>query len=95
MSRYFRRLTARIRENLKAAYGKNAIGDTVFRKKLNNRYTEKGDRNFISYAERAAEHMKSQTIGKQYKNSIKKVKTQFEKKKKEFEAKRKPKKMMK
>ncbi len=95
MSRYFKRLTARIRENLKAAYGKNAIGDTVFRKNLYNRYTDKGDRNFISYAERAAVHMQSQTIEKQYKNSMKKVKAKFEKKKTEFEAKRNPKKIMK
>lgn len=95
MSRYFKRMTARIRENLKAAYGKNAIGDTVFRKKLHLRYTDKGDRNFISYAERAAEHMKSETIEKQYKNSMKKVKEKFDKKKQEFEAKRKPKKIMK
>ncbi len=94
MSRYFKRLTARIRENLKAAYGKNAIGDTVFRKKLNNRYTDKGDRNFISYAERASEHMKSKTIKKQYKNSMKNVKEKFAKKKKAFEAKREPKKIM-
>jgi RNA-directed DNA polymerase len=95
MSRYFKRMTARIRENLKAAYGKNAIGDTVFRKKLNLRYTDKGERNFITYAERAAEHMKSPTIEKQYKNSMKKVKQKFQKKKSEFEMKRKPKKIMK
>ncbi len=95
MSRYFKRMTSRIRENLKAAYGKNSIGDTVFRKKLHNRYTEKGTRNFITYAERAMEHMQSDTIKKQYKNSIKKVKAKFEKKKKEFEEKRKPAKIMK
>lgn len=89
MSRYFKRMTARIRENLKAAYGNNSMGDTVFRKKLYKRYTNKGQRNFISYAERAMEHMQSDTIKKQYKNSIKKVKKKFEKKKKDFEKKKK------
>lgn len=95
MSRYYKRMTARIRENLKAAYGNNTIGNKIFRKKLYKRYTEKGERNFISYAERAAETMKSNSIKKQYKNSMKKVKTKFEKKKTIFEAKRKPKRIMK
>ncbi|MDD2564960.1 MAG: reverse transcriptase domain-containing protein, partial [Salinivirgaceae bacterium] len=94
MSRYFKRLTARIRENLKAAYGKNAIGDTLFRRKLHNRYTNKGERNFITYAERAARHMNSLTIKKQTKNSMKKVKEKVSKKKHDFEEKRKPTKIM-
>lgn len=95
MSRYFKRMTARIRENLKAAYGNNSIGDKVFRKKLYNRYTEKGERNFISYAERASEHMNSKTISNQYKNSMEKVKSKLDKKKKDFVAKRNPQKTMK
>lgn len=85
ISRYFRRLTSRIRENLKAAYGKNSIGDSVFKKKLYNRYTEKGERNFITYAKRASKYMKSNTIENQYKNSIRKVKLKFTKKKIKFE----------
>jgi hypothetical protein len=88
-------MTSRIRENLKAAYGKNSIGEKVFRKKLLNRYTDKGTRNFITYAQRAMEHMGSDTIKKQYKNSMKKVIARFEKKKKFFEDKRKPTKIMK
>ena len=95
MSRYFKRMTARIRENIKAAYGKNSIGDKIFRKKLYNRYTEKGERNFITYAIRAAKTMKSDTIEKQYKNSINKVKGRLDKKKAVFETKKKPKKLMK
>ncbi|HEX8378113.1 MAG TPA: antiviral reverse transcriptase Drt2 [Pedobacter sp.] len=95
MSRYFKRMTARIRENLKAAYGNKAIGDHVFKKKLHNRYTEKGERNFITYAQRAADYMQSDTIKKQYKNSIKKVKEKFSKKKADLESKRNPKKIMK
>lgn len=91
MSRYNRRLNARIRESLKAAYGSNAIGDKVFKKKLFNRYTEKGERNFITYAKRAKEHMKSETIHKQYKNSILKVKNKLEQKKQKFEDRKKSK----
>jgi hypothetical protein len=88
-------MSARIRENIKAAYGKNSIGDKVFRKKLYNRYTEKGERNFITYAKRAAEKMNSDTIKKQYKNSMDKVKGKFDKKKAVFETKKKSKKIMK
>lgn len=95
MSRYYKRMTGRIRENLKAAYGKNSIGEKVFKKTLFNRYTEKGERNFITYAERAMKHMKSDTIHHQYKNSIKKVKAKYDKKKLKFEENRKPKKLMK
>ena len=94
MSRYYKRMSSRIRENLKAAYGNNSIGDKIFRKKLYNRYSDKGERNFISYAKRAAEYMESDTIKRQYKNNRKKVKTNFEKKKTNFEQKRKPEKLM-
>lgn len=85
MSRYYRRMSARIRENLKAAYGKKGMGDKVFKKKLFNRYTDKGSRNFITYAKRAMEHMNSPTIEKQYKNSMEKVKKRYEEKKKRYE----------
>ncbi|MCW3104461.1 MAG: hypothetical protein JWO09_2901 [Bacteroidetes bacterium] len=88
LSRYYRRMTARIRENLKAAYGQNSIGSKIFRKKLYNRYTEKGERNFISYAERAYEHMESKTIYNQVKNSKKKVNKKLAQKNATFIAKR-------
>jgi RNA-directed DNA polymerase len=89
MSRYYRNMTARIRENLKAAGGKNAIGTVVFKKTLLSRYTQKGKRNFISYAERAKNYMNSETINKQYKNSVTKVNAKLKKKKIKFEEKRK------
>ncbi|MDF2435769.1 MAG: hypothetical protein K0Q95_145 [Bacteroidota bacterium] len=88
LSRYHRRMTARIRENLKAAYGQNSIGSKIFRKKLYNRYTEKGERNFISYAERAHEHMESKTIYDQVKNSLKKVNKKLAQKNTTFATKR-------
>jgi hypothetical protein len=88
VSKYHRRMTARIRENLKSAYGHNSIGEKVFKRKLLNRYSIKGQRNFISYAKRASDIMQSATIKKQYKNSINKVLQKFNKKKAEFEKKR-------
>lgn len=88
LSRYYRRMTARIRENLKAAYGHNSIGSKIFKKKLYNRYTEKGERNFISYAERAYEYMESKTIKNQIKNSKNKVKKKLAQKNATFIAKR-------
>lgn len=88
LSRYYRRMTARIRENLKAAYGNNSIGSKIFKKTLYNRYTEKGERNFISYAERAYEHMESKTIYNQIKNSSNKVKKKLAQKNATFKAKR-------
>jgi RNA-directed DNA polymerase len=94
MSRYYKRLTARIRENLKAAYGKRSIGNKIFKKKIYNRYTNKGQRNFITYARRAKEHMDSLTIHRQYKNSMKKVKAVLSNKKILFEEKRKPRNLM-
>ncbi|MGV3596706.1 MAG: antiviral reverse transcriptase Drt2 [Bacteroidota bacterium] len=79
-SKYYRRMSARIRENLKAAYGKNTIAPIVFTKKIFNRYSDKGKRNFISYAKRAGETMDSDTIKKQSKNSINRVKKRLLKK---------------
>jgi RNA-directed DNA polymerase len=92
LSRYYRRMTARIRENLKAAYGNNSIGSKIFKKKLYNRYTNKGERNFISYAERAYEYMESIAIYNQIKNSNKKVNKKLAAKNETFKAKR-PKRM--
>lgn len=63
----------------------------MLRKKLFNRYTGKGERYFITYATRVMEYMKSETIHKQYKNSMKKVMDKYMKKKIKFEDKRKPK----
>jgi len=85
MARYHRRMAARIRENLKAGYGKSAIGEKVFKKKLLNRYTMKGKRNFTAYGHRAAEMLNSGTIHRQIRNSIPKVMKAFDERKKKFE----------
>ncbi|MGB5989289.1 MAG: antiviral reverse transcriptase Drt2 [Marinifilaceae bacterium] len=94
MSRYNRRMSAMIRKNLKAAYGSKSIGNKVFKKKLYERYSDVGKRNFITYAERASEYMQSSTIKKQCRNSLKKVVDRFHDKKNKFELEKKPKKIM-
>jgi hypothetical protein len=62
MSRYYKRMSSRVRENIRAAYGKNAIGEHIFKEKLYERYTAKGKRNFITYAKLAAKEMNSDAI---------------------------------
>lgn len=95
MSRYHSRLSSKIRESLKAAYGKRSKGNHVFKKKLYNRYTIKGKRNFITYAHKAAKEMKSDTIRKQYKNNFLKVTKKFEEKKLKYEEDKKPNRILK
>ncbi len=85
MSRYHSRMKARIRENLKAAYGRRALGTHVFKKKFLNRYSEKGDRNFHWYTNRAIKIMDSDSIRKQTGQSQMKALKTFKKKKLKFE----------
>lgn len=73
-SRYQARLRARIRKALALAHGDGTISPKVFRRKLFNRNTDKGSRNFITYAQRAAETMQSPEIRKQIRNNNRKVK---------------------
>jgi len=87
MSKYHGRMRRRIKENIKAAYGKKSIGEHIFKRKLYLRYTDKGKRNFITYAKRAKEIMNSPTIHKQYKDSIKKAREALDEKTIRFEVK--------
>ena len=85
ISRYKRRIASEIRECLKAANGNNSISNIVFKKKLLKRFSSKGKRNFISYAIRAANNiMNSQSIKKQYNNSIDNVLNTFKYKQAKF-----------
>lgn len=81
ISRYKRRLASEIRECLKAANGNSSMGNIVFKKKLLERFSSKGKRNFISYAIRSANDiMDSKTIKKQYNKSIDSVLKTFKNK---------------
>lgn len=78
ISRYKRRLRTAIRESIKATYGKRSLSARPFKKRVLRRYSSKGQRNFISYATRAAnEIMNSKSIRKQYGNSIENVLKEF------------------
>lgn len=73
VARYQSRLRARVRETLKAAHGKRSKNKPVSMKRLYDRYTERGEGNFISYALRAAKHLESNSIRLQVKESVKLV----------------------
>jgi len=54
MSRYYRKMKASVQKTVKQAYGKNRKGNKIFKKKLYQKYTHLGSRNFIKYAHNAA-----------------------------------------
>ncbi len=55
LSRYFRKMKARISKTVKMAYSRKGAGDKIFLQKLLHRYTHLGKRNFLSYAYNASE----------------------------------------
>lgn len=71
ISKYKRRIANQVHKALKMKNGKKALSNIVFKKKILNRFSSKGQRNFISYAIRASkEIMHSTSIKKQYNRSI-------------------------
>lgn len=54
LSRFFRKMKARIVKTVGMAYGKNSKANVIFKKQLYERYSHLGERNFISYAHNAA-----------------------------------------
>lgn len=50
LSRYFRKMKARIKKTISMAYSKNSKSDTINKEQLFTRYSHFGKRNFISYA---------------------------------------------
>jgi len=75
MSRYSRRMTSKVEQAIHDAYDIDfGQKDFIFRKKLYQRFTDRGSRNFISYAKRAYNDvMNSKTIRNQVKNSVGKI----------------------
>ena len=55
LSRYFRKMKAKIDKTIKMAYSDKGIGDRVFKQKLFHRYTHLGRRNFLRYAYNASQ----------------------------------------
>ena len=50
LSRYFRKMKARISKTIGMAYSDSAKADKIFKKQLYSRYSHLGKRNFLSYA---------------------------------------------
>ncbi len=61
LSRYYRKMKARISKTVSMAYGSNAKSNRVFKRQLFERYAYLGRRNFLTYAQNAA--------SEKYKNS--------------------------
>lgn len=54
LSRYFRKMKARIVKSVSMAYSKNSKSDTIFKQQIYSRYTHLGKRNFLTYATNAS-----------------------------------------
>ena len=54
LSRYFRKLKARIVKSVSMAYSKNSKSDTIFKNQIYSRYSHLGKRNFLTYAKNAS-----------------------------------------
>lgn len=86
LSRYHRKMKAYIKVTVNRAYGKKSRGESIFRKKIFERYSIKGRRNFITYASRSKNIMSnggqlnSISIEKQYKCHFLKIKKSIKKK---------------
>jgi len=66
LSRFHRRMKAGVRETVKRAYGGKSKGQKFLKKRLFNRFTHLGGKNFLAYAYRASKIMDdSETIKKQ------------------------------
>ncbi|KQM64496.1 hypothetical protein ASE74_10740 [Pedobacter sp. Leaf216] len=55
LSRYFRKAKGRVLKTMMMAYGKKSKKEKISKKQLHGRYTHFGDRNFITYAQNAAQ----------------------------------------
>lgn len=55
LSRYFRKMRARIVKTVGMAYGKSRSSDRVFKQQIFHRYTHLGKRNFLHYAYHASQ----------------------------------------
>lgn len=54
LSRYFRKMKARIVKSVSMAYSKNSKSDTIFKQQIYSRYSHLGKRNFLTYANNAS-----------------------------------------
>jgi len=77
-SRYHSKVRRLVNRAVNMAFGKHGVGSVVFKSKLLNRFTQKGNNNFIKYASRSAEG--NRAIKLQYKNQYKNLSKVIERK---------------
>lgn len=63
LSRYFRKMKARIVKSVSMAYSENSKSDTIFKKQIFSRYSHLGKRNFLSYANNASKKYYNNSAG--------------------------------
>lgn len=63
LSRYYRKMKAGVWNTVAMAYGKNEMGHHIFKKKLYQRYTHLGKRNFYRYALNASSETYTNSSG--------------------------------
>ena len=63
LSRYFRKMKARIVKTISMAYSKNSKSDTIFKQQIYSRYSHLGKRNFLTYAHNASKAFYKNSAG--------------------------------
>lgn len=63
LSRYFRKMKARIVKSVSMAYSENSKSDTIFKQQIFSRYSHLGKRNFLSYANNASKRYYTNSAG--------------------------------
>lgn len=63
LSRYFRKMKARIVKSVSMAYSENSKSDTIFKQQIFSRYSHLGKRNFLSYANNASKKYYTNSAG--------------------------------
>ena len=63
LSRYFRKVKARVVKAVSMAYSENSKSDTIFKQQIYSRYSHLGKRNFLSYANNASKKYYTNSAG--------------------------------
>lgn len=63
LSRYFRKMKARIAKSVSMAYSENSKSDAIFKQQIFSRYSHLGKRNFLSYVNNASKRYYTNSAG--------------------------------
>lgn len=87
MSKYSRRMNSQIEQSIRDAYDPDfGQQNIIFKKRILQKFTDRGSRNFVKYAKRAGNIMNSISISKQIKNNNSKVEKIIKIKKQKIES---------